>query len=66
VPPVTSAFLEFRLQKLAGGGGGTDKSLVLDAWATERTMASPCRRTNREIMMAGCFTLATYLSCLFD
>lgn len=51
VPPVTRAFREFRRQKLAGGGGGTDKSLVLDAWTTERTIASPCRKKKRKERM---------------
>jgi hypothetical protein len=64
VPPVTSAFLESRRQKLAGGGGGTDKSLELDAWATEKTIASPWRRKkNGETMEAGCFAIALCDHC---
>jgi hypothetical protein len=49
VPPVTRAFLEFRSQKLAGGGAGTLDEL-LDAYATEETMAAIPRMKKREIM----------------
>ena len=67
MPPVTRAFREFRRQKLAGGGGGTDKSLVLDAWTTERTIASPCRKKKRKECMFLDTTLnSCYLFCLGD